>query len=154
MRCVIQRCSSARVEVDGTTVGEIGQGLLVLAGFTPADTAEVCKRIAAKVVALRIFEDADGRMNRSVADIGGEVLCVSQFTLHADVRRGNRPSFDAAAPAAIAKPLYEAFCAAIRSAGVPCGEGVFGADMRVTLTNDGPVTIIVDSAELERPRRA
>lgn len=154
MRCVIQRCSSARVTVAGETVGEIGPGLLVLAGFTTRDTRTTIERVAAKIAALRIFADESGRMNRSAVDIGGAVLCVSQFTLHADLRRGNRPSFDAAAPADQARPLYEAFCAAIRSLGLPCEEGIFGAEMRVTLTNDGPVTILLDSEDLERPRRA
>lgn len=103
---------------------------------------------------MRIFEDNDGRMNRSVLDVGGAILCVSQFTLHADLRRGNRPSFDAAAPAEVAEPLYRQFCDAIRRQGVPCDEGTFGAKMQVSLINDGPVTIVLDSADLDRPRRA
>jgi len=129
-------------------------GLLVLAGFSADDTEQSIERIADKLVKLRIFEDATGRMNAGVVDVGGAILCVSQFTLHADLRRGNRPSFDAAAPGPVAEPLYRQFCAAIRQRGVPCEEGVFGAEMSVSLVNDGPVTIILDSADFERPRRA
>ena len=154
MRCVIQRCSSAAVAVEGRTVASIDDGLLVFAGFTSSDTPDVLERVASKVLALRIFEDEEGRMNRGLAEVGGSILCVSQFTLHADLRRGNRPSFDAAAPATVALPLYEAFCAALRATGIRCEQGIFGAEMQVTLTNSGPVTIILDSADLERPRRA
>lgn len=142
------------MEVAGVVVGQISAGLLVLAGFVETDTAETADRLAEKIVKLRIFEDEHGRMNRSVLDISGAVLCVSQFTLHADVRRGNRPSFDAAAPGPLAEPLYRAFCEALRRHGVACETGTFGAEMQVRLTNHGPVTVILDSADLERPRRA
>jgi len=154
MRAVVQRVTSARVEVAGVPVGEIGSGLLVLAGFTDDDTAEGVARMAEKVCALRIFEDGAGKMNLSLADTGGAVLCVSQFTLYGDVRRGRRPSFGRAARPEVAQPLYAAFCAVIEGAGVPCARGRFGAEMRVSLVNDGPVTLMLDSAEFERPRRA
>lgn len=110
--------------------------------------------MGAKVAALRVFDDDLGRMNRSVADAGGEVLCVSQFTLYGNARRGNRPSYDEAAPAAEALPVYEAFCDAVAAAGLRCARGEFGAEMQVELLNDGPVTLIIDSDELERPRGA
>ncbi|HQW51587.1 MAG TPA: D-aminoacyl-tRNA deacylase [Tepidiformaceae bacterium] len=154
MRAVVQRVLSASVEVDGETVGAIGPGMLVLVGAAVEDTDATVARVAAKVAAMRIFEDESGRMNRSLADARGEVLCISQFTLYGDVRRGNRPSFDRAAPRATAEPLYDRFCLAIEEAGVRCARGVFGAEMRVSLVNDGPVTVVVDSAELEQPRRA
>lgn len=154
MRCVVQRSGRASVKVDGDVVGTIDRGLVVLVGFRDGDGPDEIERIAEKLLNLRIFEDSDGRMNLSIRDAGGEVLCISQFTLYADVRRGNRPSFDGAAPGAVAEPLYKAFCEAIRSRGVACAEGLFGADMQVSLTNDGPVTIILDSDDLARPRRA
>jgi D-tyrosyl-tRNA(Tyr) deacylase len=153
MRLVVQRVRSAQVSVGGETIASIGQGLLVLAGVTHTDDADVAGRMADKVAGLRIFEDAGGQMNLSLADIGGAVLCVSQFTLYGDVRRGRRPSFDEAAPAASAQPLYDAFCAAIEARGIPCARGLFGAEMQVSLTNDGPVTLIIDSEQLSRPRR-
>lgn len=154
MRAVVQRVLSASVDVDGVTVGAIGPGMLVLVGAAGEDTEAMAARMAAKVAGMRIFEDDAGRMNRSLADTAGEVLCISQFTLYGDVRRGNRPSFDRAAPRAVAEPLYDHFCAAIEAAGVRCARGVFGAEMRVRLVNDGPVTIVIDSTELEQPRRA
>lgn len=154
MRAVVQRVLSASVEVDGETVGAIGPGMLVLVGVAGEDTEATAVRLAAKVAGMRIFEDDAGRMNRSLADTGGEVLSISQFTLYADVRRGNRPSFDRAAPRAAAEPLYERFCMAIEESGVRCARGVFGGEMRVSLVNDGPVTVVVDSAELDQPRRA
>ena len=110
--------------------------------------------MAEKVCGLRVFEDAEGRMNVSLADVGGAILCVSQFTLYGDVRRGRRPSFDSAAKPILARPLFEAFCAAIEAAGVACQRGHFGADMAVSLVNDGPVTLIIDSDGLEGPRHA
>lgn len=110
--------------------------------------------MAAKITGLRLFEDQEGRMNLGLEGVGGAILCVSQFTLYADVRRGRRPSFEAAAAPAVAEPLYEAFCAAIEAAGVTCKRGQFGAQMAVSLVNDGPVTLIIDSEDLEAPRRA
>lgn len=152
MRAVVQRVSRAEVRVDGVVRVAIGRGFAVLLGVAHDDTDATAVRVAAKVAALRIFEDAQGRMNLSLADAGGDVLAISQFTLHADVRRGNRPSFTGAAPGPAAEPLYEAFCRAIEASGTRCERGVFGAHMELELVNDGPVTIIVDSAELDRPR--
>lgn len=154
MRTVLQRVRHATVTVDGEVVGEIGVGVLVLLGVTHGDSETIARKLADKVTSLRIFEDADGKMNRSVADVGGSILCISQFTLYGNVRRGRRPSFDKAAPPAIAEPLYEAFCEAIVSHGLACQRGVFGAHMDVHLLNDGPVTLIIDSADLDEPRRA
>ena len=145
MRAVVQRVRSASVTVDGASVGEIGAGLLVLVGVARGDGAEQAARLAAKVVKLRIFEDDEGRFARNVADAGGAVLAVSQFTLHADTSKGNRPSFSDAAPGPEAEPLYEAFCAAVAAEGLPLQRGRFGAHMQVELVNDGPVTIILDA---------
>jgi len=144
MRAVVQRVSRARVVIDGQTVGEIAGGLLVLLGVTHGDTDEAAAWLADKVIGLRIFNDADGKMNRSVAEVGGGVLVVSQFTLYGDCRKGRRPSFIDAAPPEIAVPLYEAFINAIKALGVPTATGRFGAMMQVELVNDGPVTLIVD----------
>lgn len=152
MRAVVQRVLSASVAVDGREVSAIGRGFLVLLGVEAPDTNATAARMAAKVAGLRIFEDDEGRMNLPLASVDGEVLCVSQFTLYGDVRRGNRPSFSGAAPGAVAEPIYEAFCAAIEAADVRCARGVFGAHMAVTLVNDGPVTLVIDSRELEAPR--
>ena len=147
MRLVIQRVSEANVSVGGQTAGAIGPGLLVLAGFAPTDTAAVLAHLARKLVQLRIFADEAGQMNRSVLDMGGEVLVVSQFTLLADARKGNRPSYAAAAPPAVAEPLYRQFVALVAELlARPVPTGVFGADMQVRLVNDGPVTIVLDSA--------
>ena len=137
MRALVQRVSRAAVRVDGATVSEIGPGLLVLLGVTHADTEAGCDRLADKLRALRIFEDADGRMNDALGD--REVLCVSQFTLYGDARKGNRPSFVAAAPPDAAEPLYERFRSRLGAAG-----GVFGAHMEVELVNDGPVTLLLE----------
>ena len=126
-------------------VGEIGCGLLVLLGVAVSDTAEQARWLADKVVGLRIFADADDKMNRSVADVGGSVLVVSQFTLYGDCRKGRRPSFIEAAAPTLAIPMYEAFCDAVRAQGVPVATGRFGAMMQVELVNDGPVTLILDS---------
>lgn len=146
MRLVIQRAAEASVSVDGSVVGKIGRGLMVLVGVENGDTMEDVKWLAAKSVALRIFDDESGVMNRSVADVGGEVLAVSQFTLTASTRKGNRPSYIRAAGHDLAVPLYEAYCDIVGTAlGRPVGRGVFGADMKVALVNDGPVTIIIDS---------
>jgi D-aminoacyl-tRNA deacylase len=146
MRLVLQRVSRASVTVDERLVSEIGPGLLILVGVGAADQdpGAAAERLAEKVVNLRIFEDADGKMNRSLADSGGEALVVSQFTLYADTRKGRRPSWtDAALPDA-AEPAVEAFARALEAAGVRVGRGVFGAHMRVELVNDGPVTILLE----------
>jgi D-aminoacyl-tRNA deacylase len=135
----VQRVSSASVSVDGERVSEIGQGMLVLLGVRRGDGPEEADRIARKLLALRVFEDEEGRMNLSVADVGGEILCVSQFTLYADARKGNRPSFVEAAPPEEAEPLYERVCAALAAKG-----GSFGARMLVELANDGPVTLMLE----------
>ena len=139
VRALVQRVSSAAVEAGGERVAAIGPGLLVLLGVRTGDGPEEADRIARKLLALRIFEDADGRMNRSVEDIGGDVLCVSQFTLYGDTRRGNRPSFVDAAPPAQAEPLYEQVREALGAQG-----GRFGARMAVSLVGDGPVTLLVE----------
>jgi len=140
--------------VGGESVAAIGPGLLVLCGVAQDDTIETAEKLATKVAGLRIFEDEAGKMNLSTADVGGSVLCISQFTLYGDVRKGRRPSFDAAAPPESALPLYEAFCSAVEREGLPCLRGSFGAHMVIELVNDGPVTLILDSDDLGRPRRA
>lgn len=145
MRAVVQRVSRAAVTVDGEVIGQIGPGLLVLLGVAREDTAAQAERLAAKVGKLRILQGDAGSFDRSVLDTGGGVLAVSQFTLHADTAKGNRPSFSAAAPGPEAEPLYEAFCAALAAAGVPVERGRFGAEMAVELVNDGPVTVILDA---------
>jgi D-tyrosyl-tRNA(Tyr) deacylase len=146
MRAVCQRVSRARVMVDGVARGEIGAGLLVLLGVARSDNQAAVERLAAKIANLRIFEDERGKFDRSVLDIGGAALVVSQFTLIADSRRqkGTRPDFSRAAPKAEAEPLYERFCSALREADVPVETGVFGARMALELVNDGPVTIVLD----------
>lgn len=132
--------------IDGTTVSSIGKGLLVLVGVEQGDTEEDMRWLAGKTVGLRIFDDSQGVMNLSVKDIGGEVLAVSQFTLTASTRKGNRPSYIRAAGHELAVPLYDRYCEEVAAAmGQPVGRGVFGADMKVALINDGPVTIIIDS---------
>ena len=145
MRALLQRVTSARVIVEGQIVGEIGQGILVLLGVTGTDTVQDAHYLAGKVAGLRIFEDDGGKMNRSVAEVGGSVLVVSQFTLYGDCRKGRRPSFDSAAPADQAKALYEGFNEDVRAIGLPVSTGVFGAHMRVELVNDGPVTILLET---------
>jgi D-aminoacyl-tRNA deacylase len=145
MRAVLQRVRRARVLIEDAVVGEIGRGLLVLLGVARHDTIEQAQWLADKVIALRVFEDADGKMNRDVVEVGGAVLVVSQFTLYGDCRKGRRPSFvDAAAPDT-AIPLYEAFVNAVKAQGIVTATGRFGAMMQVELVNDGPVTLIVDS---------
>jgi D-tyrosyl-tRNA(Tyr) deacylase len=146
MRAVVQRVSRARVVVDGETVAQIGLGLLALVGVAESDREAETDRLAAKVARLRIFEGDDGKFDRSILDVAGEVLAVSQFTLIADSRRqkGTRPDFSGAASKEDAEPLYERFCAELRALGVPVQTGVFGARMQVELVNDGPVTIILD----------
>lgn len=145
VRAVVQRVSRCRVLVVGKVVGEIGSGLLVLLGVSKTDNEAAADYLVAKVLGLRIFEDGDGKMNLSVQDTRGEVLVVSQFTLYGDVRRGKRPSFDAAARPEEAKRLYEYFVEKIRAAGLGCETGVFQAMMDVELVNEGPVTILLDS---------
>ena len=143
MRAVLQRVSRAAVRVDGEPVGEIGSGLLVLLGVAAGDDEAAAERLAGKVARLRIFE-RDGRFDESVLDLDGAALVVSQFTLLADTRKGNRPSFTDAARPEVSEPLYDGFCAALRALGVPVETGVFGAAMEVELVNDGPVTIVLD----------
>ena len=144
MRAVCQRVSEARVTVDGEVTGEIGAGLVVLLGIERDDEARDAAQFARKVAQLRIFEDERGRFARSLLDTAGSALVVSQFTLVAETRKGNRPSFTNAAPPEQAEPLYEAFCTALAAEGPPVETGVFGARMAVALVNDGPVTIILD----------
>ena len=148
MRAVVQRVARAKVTVNGKVTGEIGLGLLVLLGVTHGDTEADADYLADKIAGLRVFEDADGKMNLSLADVGGAVLAVSQFTLYGDVRRGKRPSFDAAARPEQAKRLYDSFCSKLRFAGLRCEEGVFQAMMDVESLNTGPVTILLDSARI------
>lgn len=146
MRVVIQRVREASVTIDGKVRSAIGQGLLVLLGVGPDDGEEDIDWLVRKVAGLRIFDDADGVMNRSVVEVGGEALVVSQFTLMASTRKGNRPSYTGAAGHEIAVPMYEVFCQRLSEAiGRPVGTGEFGADMKVSLLNDGPVTICIDS---------
>ncbi len=150
MRAVIQRVLEAAVAVDGVTISEIGIGLLVLLGVEDGDGPEDTAWLCGKVAKMRIFADADGKMNRSVTEAGGEIVVVSQFTLHASTKKGNRPSFLRAAPPAISEPLYQDFCRALEAeTGTPVGRGIFGADMRISLVNDGPVTITIDSRNRE-----
>ena len=148
MRAVVQRVSKASVVVEGKLVGEIGTGLLVLLGVSTSDTEADADYLAEKIAGLRIFEDRDGKMNRSVVDLGGAVLTVSQFTLYGDVRRGKRPSFDAAARPERARELYEHFVAQVRRRGLRCETGEFQAMMSVALVNEGPVTVLLDSSKL------
>ncbi|MEL6798583.1 MAG: D-aminoacyl-tRNA deacylase [Pseudomonadota bacterium] len=146
MRCVIQRVSEASVSVSGAVIGEIGPGLMILVCAIAGDDAASAEKLAVKIAKLRIFRDEEGRMNRSVCDVGGSALVVSQFTLAADTSRGNRPGFSSAASPEDGERLYLHFAAALQNAGVPVATGRFGADMAVRLTNDGPVTIWLDSA--------
>jgi len=147
MRAIVQRVSRAKVAVNTEVSGEIARGLLVLLGVAQTDTQSDADYLADKIAGLRIFEDNEGKMNRAAAEVGGEVLVVSQFTLYGDVRRGKRPSFDAAAPPQKARELYDYFVQRIRAAGLPCRTGRFQETMRVELVNDGPVTILLDSSK-------
>ncbi|AEC01835.1 D-aminoacyl-tRNA deacylase [Parasphaerochaeta coccoides] len=146
MKCVIQRVKDARVVVDGETIGTIGMGLLVYVGFDVHDDGTDIPRMAGKLTRLRIFEDIEGKMNLSVKDVGGAILVVSQFTLVADLSKGNRPSWDFAASPDIARDFYERFLVACRGEGVIVQEGRFGAHMRVIYENDGPATFLMESA--------
>ncbi len=154
MRAVLQRVKSASVSIEGKTAGAIGPGFLVLLGVAPEDTQEECDFLLDKILGLRVFEDEAGKMNRSLCDRGGALLVVSQFTLYADCRKGRRPSFTGAARPETAVPLYERFLAGARQAGVPTECGEFGADMLVSLENDGPVTILLDTDEIMPGKRA
>jgi D-tyrosyl-tRNA(Tyr) deacylase len=149
VRAVVQRVREATVTVDGEIVGAIDRGLLVLLGIAEDDGKDDADRLAAKIARLRIFEDDRGRFDRSLVDVGGEALVVSQFTLIADIRKGNRPSFAAAARPELAEPLYERFCASLDREVAFVARGVFGARMDVSLVNDGPVTIVLDVTEDE-----
>jgi D-tyrosyl-tRNA(Tyr) deacylase len=146
MRAVVQRVSRAQVTVAGEVTGKIGRGLLVLLGVAATDTEADADYLVGKVAGLRVFEDANGKMNLAADDVGGEVLVVSQFTLYGDVRRGKRPSFDAAAPPEQARQLYEYFMARLRTTGLVCEAGRFQQEMQVELVNNGPVTILIDSS--------
>ena len=148
MRILLQRVSRATVRVHGETMAEIGPGLLLLVGIGAADAFGEYDRLADKVVHLRVFEDDEGKMNRSLAEIGGEILVVPQFTLYGNVRRGRRPSWDGAAPPEIAADRIEAFARALEARGARVQRGQFGAHMEVDLVNDGPVTLWLDSSEL------
>ena len=154
MRALLQRVSSARVLVDDEVVGSCGQGYLILLGIAPEDTTAEVESLWGKIERLRVFDDDEGKMNRSLVDVDGDVLVVSQFTLYADSRRGNRPSFVGAAKPDVAIPLYERFCALAQTRVRHVGRGIFGANMQVELVNDGPVTIWLDTSELARKRRS
>ena len=150
MRAVIQRVAEACVKVDGRVTGSIGKGLLILVGIEDADTQEDIDWLTKKIVGLRIFDDENGVMNLSVMDIGGSILAVSQFTLMASTKKGNRPSYIRASKGDFAQPMYEKFCQALeKESGKKTEKGIFGADMKVSLLNDGPVTIIMDTKNKE-----
>jgi D-tyrosyl-tRNA(Tyr) deacylase len=148
MRAVVQRVSRAEVRVEGRVVGAIGRGLLVLVGIAREDTAETGKVLAEKIAHLRVFDDEQGRMNRSLLETGGAALCVSQFTLYGDCRKGRRPSYDRAASPEAAQALYESFVVSLRALGVQVDTGEFRALMDVELVNDGPVTLLLDSERI------
>ena len=154
MKVVIQRVSGASVEVDGKVVGSCKEGYLLLLGVAEGDTEAEADMLSKKVLDLRIFQDEAGKMNRSIRDIGGEILLISQFTLLADYRRGNRPDFLASAKPDVAKPLYEYFGKKLEEGVSHVGYGIFGADMKVSLLNDGPVTIVMDTDVLKMKRRS
>ncbi len=154
MRAVLTRVKSASVEIDGEIVGKIGQGFLILLGVGPEDNEEKCRYLCEKALGLRIFEDENGKMNRSLEDVGGEVLVVSQFTLYGNCRKGRRPSFTDAAGPELGNRLYEYFLSCCEQLGYPPQHGQFGADMKVASVNDGPVTLILDTDQLmDSPRR-
>ena len=145
MRAVLTRVNSASVAIDGQVAGKIGRGFLILLGVGPDDTEKECRYLAEKALGLRIFTDENDKMNRSILDAGGEILAVSQFTLHGDVRHGRRPSFIRAARPELAVPMYDAYCQGLRDAGIHVETGIFQTDMKVSLINDGPVTLLIDS---------
>ena len=145
MRVVLQRVSHASVTVEEKVIGKIQRGFLLLVGVTHDDAMEDMEYLVRKIVQMRIFEDEEGKLNRSIQDIGGEILSVSQFTLYADTKKGNRPSFSKAAPGDVALEMFEQFNGLLRESGIPVETGQFGADMKVELLNDGPVTILLDS---------
>ena len=150
MRIVVQRCSRAEVRIDGWTVGQIGQGFMLLVGITENDTKAEAELLAKKIAQLRVFEDPEGKMNLAIRDVGGAILSISQFTLYADCRKGNRPSFIRAARPEQASPLYDYFNETLRETyGLTVETGRFGADMKVDFINDGPVTILLDTDELK-----
>ena len=153
MRALLQRVSSASLTVDGAAAGGIGVGFVVLLGIAEGDTLDDARYLVDKTVALRVFPDAEGRFNRSLLDAGGSLMVVSQFTLYADTRKGRRPSFVRAAPPEVAAPLYEQAVALFREACAEVVTGVFAANMQVSIHNDGPVTIMLDSADRHAPRR-
>ena len=149
MRLVIQRCSNASCVVDGITVGKIDKGFMILVGFKESDTLDDIKLLVKKTVGLRVFSDEAGKMNKSIKDIGGSILAISQFTLYASCKNGNRPSFTEAMNYGKANEYYQIYCDMLKENGLTVEQGVFGADMAINLTNDGPVTIIMDSNELK-----
>jgi D-tyrosyl-tRNA(Tyr) deacylase len=153
VRVVVQRVSRAEVRVGGRVTGRIGPGFLLLVGIRRDDDDETLRWMADKILSLRLFSDDEGKMNRAIEDVRGGLLVVSQFTLYGDVRKGRRPSFTQAAKPETGKRLYERFCDEFERLGMRCERGVFGAHMDVELVNDGPVTLWIDTAELERPRR-
>ncbi len=154
MRAVLTRVKSAAVAIDGQTAGQIGQGFLILLGIGPEDTEEACRYLCEKALGLRIFEDENGKMNKSLSDVGGSVLVVSQFTLYGNCRKGRRPSFTDAAGPELGNQLYEYFLTCCEKLGYPPQHGRFGADMQVHSVNDGPVTLILDTDQLmDTPRR-
>lgn len=150
MKLLIQRVKEASVTVDGVVTGSVGHGALVLVGVSEKDTTEIADKMIDKMVKLRIFEDENGKTNKAIADAGGNFLVVSQFTLYADCRKGNRPSFGKAGNPQIANELYEHVLKTLRERGFEVGAGVFGADMKVSLVNDGPFTVMLDSEEIVR----
>ena len=148
MRLVVQRVLESSVSVDGKVVGAIGKGYMVLVGVEVGDTQDDVRYCVEKTAGLRIFEDDEGKMNRSIQDVGGEILAISQFTLHGDARHGRRPSFITAARPELAVPMYEAYCKGLRDKGIHVETGEFGAEMLVESVNDGPVTLVVDTDQL------
>lgn len=149
MKVIVQRTSRASVTVDGVITGSIDKGFMLLIGFTHTDTIDEINLLARKVIGLRIFEDEFGKINKSLADVNGSILAISQFTLYADCKKGNRPSFTTAMPFDKANDMYIKFCDILRSANIKVETGVFGADMKIDFINDGPVTIILDSNDLK-----
>ncbi|MGN1031261.1 MAG: D-aminoacyl-tRNA deacylase [Butyricicoccaceae bacterium] len=148
MKAVLQRVAHASVTVDGAVTGAVKKGFLILLGVAPDDTEKQAEYLAKKCTGMRIFEDEEGKMNRSLSQVGGGILAISQFTLFADCKKGNRPSFTRAAPPEPASRLYDYFCDCCRGYGIPVEKGIFGADMKMELLNDGPVTIILDTDEI------